>query len=37
MYDVLWPQLILNTDETTYGGQGLLKDYQYLRRTVSKR
>ncbi|PON41198.1 Glycoside hydrolase [Parasponia andersonii] len=30
-------QLILNTDEITYGGQGLVKDHQYLRKTISKR
>ncbi|KAG7957689.1 hypothetical protein I3843_11G187700 [Carya illinoinensis] len=30
-------QVILNTDETKYGGQALMKDDQYLRRTISKR
>ncbi|GMY31174.1 1,4-alpha-glucan-branching enzyme 3, chloroplastic/amyloplastic-like [Fagus crenata] len=30
-------QVVLNTDETKYGGQGLIKDNQYLRRTMSKR
>ena len=30
-------QVVLNTDETKYGGQGLIKDNQYLQRTMSKR
>lgn len=30
-------QVILNTDETRYGGLGQMKDNQYLRRTISKR
>ncbi|KAB1215165.1 1,4-alpha-glucan-branching enzyme 3, chloroplastic/amyloplastic [Morella rubra] len=30
-------QVILNTDEIKYGGQGLLHNNQYLRRTISKR
>ncbi|XP_015899268.2 1,4-alpha-glucan-branching enzyme 3, chloroplastic/amyloplastic isoform X1 [Ziziphus jujuba] len=30
-------QLILNSDEIKYGGQGLIEDNQYLRRTISRR
>nr|POE49868.1 1,4-alpha-glucan-branching enzyme 3, chloroplastic/amyloplastic [Quercus suber] len=30
-------QVVLNTDETKFGGQGLIKDNQYLRRTISRR
>ncbi|KAK8497224.1 hypothetical protein V6N12_025725 [Hibiscus sabdariffa] len=30
-------QLILNTDERRYGGQGFIKEEQYLQRTVSRR
>ncbi|XP_025627847.1 1,4-alpha-glucan-branching enzyme 3, chloroplastic/amyloplastic-like [Arachis hypogaea] len=30
-------QVILNTDEIKYGGQGILKEDQYLQRTVSRR
>ncbi|KAH0987226.1 hypothetical protein GBA52_014403 [Prunus armeniaca] len=30
-------QLVLNTDEIKYGGQGLIKDDQYSRKTISKR
>lgn len=33
----LWPQLVLNTDEIKYGGQGLMKDDQYSRTTISQR
>ncbi|XP_060667891.1 1,4-alpha-glucan-branching enzyme 3, chloroplastic/amyloplastic isoform X2 [Ziziphus jujuba] len=29
--------LILNSDEIKYGGQGLIEDNQYLRRTISRR
>ncbi|XP_010545514.1 PREDICTED: 1,4-alpha-glucan-branching enzyme 3, chloroplastic/amyloplastic [Tarenaya hassleriana] len=29
--------VILNTDEVKYGGQGLLKEDQYLQRTISRR
>lgn len=34
---LFWPQLVLNTDEIKYGGQGLIKDDQYSRKTISKR
>ncbi|XP_024034043.1 1,4-alpha-glucan-branching enzyme 3, chloroplastic/amyloplastic isoform X2 [Citrus clementina] len=30
-------QIILNTDESKFGGQGLIKEHQYLQRTISKR
>ncbi|XP_038996187.1 1,4-alpha-glucan-branching enzyme 3, chloroplastic/amyloplastic [Hibiscus syriacus] len=30
-------QVILNTDEIRYGGQGIIKEEQYLQRTVSRR
>ncbi|PPS09021.1 hypothetical protein GOBAR_AA11619 [Gossypium barbadense] len=30
-------QVILNTDERRYGGQGIVKEEQYLQRTISKR
>ncbi|CBI26672.3 1,4-alpha-glucan-branching enzyme 3, chloroplastic/amyloplastic [Vitis vinifera] len=30
-------QIILNTDETKYGGQGLIEEGQYLRRTINRR
>ncbi|KAL0000770.1 hypothetical protein SO802_014551 [Lithocarpus litseifolius] len=30
-------QVVLNTDETKFGGQGLIEDNQYLRRTISRR
>ncbi|KAL4335407.1 hypothetical protein GQ457_07G013250 [Hibiscus cannabinus] len=30
-------QLILNTDERRYGGQGFIKEEQYLQRTLSRR
>ncbi|XP_024021202.1 1,4-alpha-glucan-branching enzyme 3, chloroplastic/amyloplastic isoform X1 [Morus notabilis] len=30
-------QLILNTDEVEYGGQGLVKEHQHTRKTFSKR
>ncbi|KAJ7963766.1 1,4-alpha-glucan-branching enzyme/amyloplastic protein [Quillaja saponaria] len=30
-------QVVLNTDEIKYGGQGLLKDDQYIQRTISRR
>ncbi|KAK9938597.1 hypothetical protein M0R45_015325 [Rubus argutus] len=30
-------QLVLNTDEIKYGGQGLMKDDQYSRTTISQR
>ncbi|KAK2639792.1 hypothetical protein Ddye_027587 [Dipteronia dyeriana] len=30
-------RIILNTDENKYGGQGLIKEQQYLQRTTSKR
>ncbi|KAK8643970.1 hypothetical protein V6N13_013247 [Hibiscus sabdariffa] len=30
-------QLTLNTDERRYGGQGFIKEEQYLQRTVSRR
>ncbi|TQD84715.1 hypothetical protein C1H46_029738 [Malus baccata] len=30
-------QLVLNTDEIKYGGQGLIKDDQYSRKTISRR
>ena len=33
----LFDQLILNTDETKYGGRGELKSSQYVRRTCDKR
>ncbi|RVW79921.1 1,4-alpha-glucan-branching enzyme 3, chloroplastic/amyloplastic [Vitis vinifera] len=28
---------ILNTDETKYGGQGLIEEGQYLRRNINRR
>ncbi|XP_023535701.1 1,4-alpha-glucan-branching enzyme 3, chloroplastic/amyloplastic [Cucurbita pepo subsp. pepo] len=30
-------RIILNTDETKYGGQGIIKHDQYLQRTISRR
>ena len=30
-------QIILNTDETKYGGQGLIEEGQYLQRTINRR
>ena len=30
-------KVVLNTDETKFGGQGLIKDNQYLQRTISRR
>lgn len=30
-------KVVLNTDETKFGGQGHIKDNQYLRRTISRR
>ncbi|KAK6269615.1 hypothetical protein POUND7_006720 [Theobroma cacao] len=30
-------QVILNTDERKYGGQGIIKEEQYLQRTISRR
>ena len=34
---LILPQVILNTDEISYGGNGELKDDQYLQRTSKKR
>ena len=30
-------QIILNTDETKYGGQGLIEEGQYLQITINRR
>lgn len=30
-------QMILNTDDTKYGGQGLIEEGQYLQRTINRR
>ena len=34
---IVMTKVVLNTDETKFGGQGLIKDNQYLRRTISRR